>query len=143
MRILLFSLFLSIGLSGCTDPVIELDEGAAIREIMQSQEQAWNRGDLEAFMQAYWNSPELKFVGKSGIKKGWQTTLKNYQTSYPNKAMMGKLKFDILQVEAKAETAFVLGRWTLQRAEDKPSGFYSLYWKKINGNWKIVIDHSS
>ena len=114
-----------------------------IISIMNKQQQAWNNGDLEAFMQGYWKSEKLQFIGSKGINYGWQTTLDNYKKSYPDKAAMGKLKFDILQVEAKSESAFVLGKWKLTREKDILSGFYTLYWKKISDQWLIVIDHSS
>lgn len=122
---------------------VEASDERQILSIMDKQEQAWNKGDLEAFMQSYWKSEELKFVGKSGIKYGWQTTLDNYKKSYPDRAAMGQLHFDVLQIETGADTAFVLGKWTLTRIEDTLSGYYSLYWKKIDGQWLITIDHSS
>ena len=115
----------------------------AIRKVMQMQQDAWNRGDMEAYMQGYWQSEELQFVGKNGIKKGWQTTLDNYKKSYPDKSAMGKLTFDILDVQMAEDSAFVLGKWALKREKDNPSGFYTLYWKLNDGQWKIVIDHSS
>jgi ketosteroid isomerase-like protein len=136
-KFLVFILLFSISMSIKANPELE------IRNIMQQQQAAWNSGDLKAFMQGYWQSDELQFIGKNGIKKGWNTTLKNYQASYPNKAAMGKLTFDILQVEVSGDRAFVLGQWSLQRATDNPRGFYTLYWKKIDNQWKIIIDHSS
>ncbi len=118
-------------------------EKEQILDIMSTQEKAWNNADLEGFMQAYWKSEELKFIGKSGIKYGWQLTLDNYKKSYPDKAAMGTLHFDVLQVEIVKDTAFVLGKWQLSRVEDTLKGFYTLYWRKIEGQWKIIIDHSS
>lgn len=114
-----------------------------IIQLMNEQEAAWNKGDLKAFMQGYWRSDKLAFIGKNGIKYGWQTTLANYKASYPDKAAMGKLKFDIMQVEVEGDSAFVLGKWKLIRQDDAPAGFFTLYWKKIEGAWRIVIDHSS
>ncbi|TQV88144.1 YybH family protein [Aliikangiella coralliicola] len=119
------------------------DEKIIIQDIMRQQESAWNEGNLESFMQAYWQSEQLKFVGKNGIKYGWQATLDNYKKTYHDKAAMGELKFDILSVEVQSDSAFVLGKWSLKRKTDNPSGFYTLLWKKIDGKWKIVIDHSS
>ncbi|MGX5200522.1 YybH family protein [Aliikangiella sp. IMCC44632] len=130
-------LCLSISLS------LKANAEVQIRNIMQQQQDAWNSGNLKAFMQGYWQSEKLQFIGKSGIKTGWQTTLDNYKNSYPNQAAMGKLTFDILQVEVNGDSAFVLGKWSLQRASDNPHGFYTLYWKRIEGQWKIIIDHSS
>ncbi len=118
-------------------------EKEQILDIMSTQEKAWNNADLESFMQAYWKSDKLKFIGKSGIKYGWHLTLDNYKKSYPDKAAMGTLHFDVLQVEIVKDTAFVLGKWQLSRVQDTLKGFYTLYWKKIDGQWKIIIDHSS
>jgi len=114
-----------------------------ILTIMAAQEKAWNNADLELFMAPYLKSEQLKFVGKNGIKYGWQTTLDNYKKTYPDKEAMGQLKFDVLEVEIKQDTAFVLGKWQLTRTKDTLSGYYTLYWKKIDGNWLITIDHSS
>jgi ketosteroid isomerase-like protein len=116
----------------------------AILNILETQRQAWNRGDLESYMQGYWHSDSLLFVGKSGPKYGWQTTLDNYKKGYPDKAAMGQLGFDILKVQLLDKTnAFVLGAWHLQREKDAPGGYFTLLLRKINGGWKVVADHSS
>jgi ketosteroid isomerase-like protein len=114
-----------------------------IRAIMSIQEQAWNNGDLELFMVPYLHSKNLMFIGKTGIKYGWQTTLDNYKKSYPDKNAMGQLTFELLKIEINGNSAFVLGTWTLTRTQDVLSGYYTLYWKKIEGQWQITIDHSS
>lgn len=115
----------------------------AILDVMQQQEVAWNEGDIDSFMEGYWQSDSLKFVGKSGIKHGWKNTLDNYKKSYPNKDSMGQLHFDILELEVSNNTAFMLGKWSLIRVNDNPNGHFSLFWKKINNQWLITIDHSS
>lgn len=119
------------------------DDEQAIRGVMANQEAAWNRGDLKGFMTAYWNSPDLAFVGSAGLRKGWQTTLEHFEKSYPDKSAMGKLTFDFIQIETNINEAFVLGTYSLQREKDTPFGYFTLYWRKINGDWKIVVDHSS
>ncbi len=111
---------------------------------MAEQVEAWNAGDLEGFMKHYWKSDSLKFIGKSGLKMGWQTTLDNYKSSYPDLDAMGTLSFDILEVEILGNSnAFVIGKWRLDRSEDVLQGHYTLLWKKIDGAWVIVADHSS
>jgi ketosteroid isomerase-like protein len=107
---------------------------AAILQIMADQETAWNNGDLEGFMAGYWQDDSLRFIGKSGITYGWKATLANYQKGYPDKAAMGKLTFTILRVER-------LGRH--ERAQDEPQGYFTLLWRKVDGKWVIVADHSS
>ncbi|WP_184544570.1 YybH family protein [Mucilaginibacter sp. FT3.2] len=116
----------------------------AILTLMHNQELAWNKGDVEGFMQGYWKSDSLVFVGKTGPDYGWQTTLDHYKKRYPGKAAMGQLKFTILQVKVlDPANAFVLGGWHLKRIKDQLGGYYTLWFKKIKGEWKIVCDHTS
>ena len=118
-------------------------EKESIIQVMNNQEQAWSDGNIEDFMKGYWQSDSLMFVGKNGIKYGWQTTLDNYKKSYPDKIAMGKLEFDVIKLEVNGKSAFMLGKWSLIREKDNPNGYFDLYWKKINGNWVITIDHTS
>ncbi len=116
----------------------------SIRQIMAKQELAWNAGDLEAFMAGYWHSDSLVFIGSRGLSYGWQTTLNNYQKSYPDRETMGKLTFTLLTVEQLSPTsAYVIGKWELARTKGDVSGHFTLLWKKIEGVWVIVADHSS
>ena len=114
-----------------------------ILAVMQMQEKAWNNGNLDKFMQGYWQSDSLMFIGKNGIKYDWQTTLENYKKSYPDKAAMGKLTFKIIKLEVNNDSAYMLGEWSLERESDNPNGYFTLYWKKINNKWVITIDHTS
>lgn len=117
---------------------------AAIRAVMARQEAAWNRGDLEAFMDGYWRSDSLQFIGSRGLTYGWQQTLDNYRKGYPDRAAMGTLTFTLLRVELLSrKSAFVIGKWHLKRAAGDLSGHFTLLWKKIKGEWVIVADHSS
>jgi ketosteroid isomerase-like protein len=95
-------------------------------------------------MQGYLKSDSLLFVGKSGPKYGWETTLANYKKSYPDKKAMGLLSFDIKEVKMiSADYAFVLGAWHLKREKDDPKGYFTLIVNKISGEWKVIADHSS
>lgn len=119
-------------------------EENAIRQVMHTQQEAWNRADIETFMEGYWKSDSLKFIGRNGITYGWQTTLDNYKKSYPTPDAMGKLTFTILTLDILSETsAFMIGRWHLKRATDEPGGHFTLLWRKINGKWVIIADHTS
>jgi uncharacterized protein (TIGR02246 family) len=116
----------------------------AILKVMHTQEEAWNRGDIEGFMQTYWKSDSLVFVGKTAPTYGWQTTLEHYKQTYPDKAAMGQLTFNIIQLKVlDATNAFVLGGWKLTREKDTPGGYFTLWFRKIKGEWKIVCDHTS
>lgn len=116
----------------------------AILNVLEKQREDWNRVDIEAFMQSYVKSDSLLFVGKSGPTYGWQNTLNNYKRTYNGKAGMGMLTFGIKKVDfLNKDVAFVLGSWHLKREKDEPQGYFTLIFKKLNGEWKIVVDHSS
>ena len=117
---------------------------AAIRQVMNLQQEAWNRADLNAFMDGYWKSDSLMFVGRNGITYGWQTTLDNYKKTYPTPEAMGKLTFTLVTLEKQSSgSAFLIGKWHLKRVNDELGGYFTLLWKKINGKWVIVTDHTS
>ena len=119
-------------------------EEEKIRELLSRQTAAWNNGDIEGFMQTYWKSDSLMFIGKSGVTRGWQKTLENYKKGYPDTAAMGKLSFDIIKVEKLSDQHFfVVGKWMLKRTIGDISGHYTLLLRKIKGQWVIVADHSS
>lgn len=116
----------------------------AILKVIETQRQAWNRGDIEGYMQGYWKSDSLVFVGKTAPVYGWEGTLKRYKKTYSGKAAMGELTFDIIQVKVlDNKNAFMLGGWHLKRAKDNLGGYFTLWFRKINGEWKIVCDHTS
>lgn len=110
---------------------------------MKTQEEFWNKGDVRGFMDYYWKSDSLKFIGSKGITYGWQKTLDNYIKGYPNKDAMGILTFTILEATQLSKSSiYVIGKWDLKK--EKPSGgHFTLLWKKINNQWVIVADHTS
>ena len=115
-----------------------------ILKLLEDQRNAWNKGNIVDYMEGYLKSDSLVFVGKSGPKYGWDNTLANYKKGYPDKNAMGFLSFDIKEVRLiSADHAFVLGAWHLKREKDEPKGFFTLILKKINGEWKVIADHSS
>lgn len=115
-----------------------------IRQLLATQTEEWNRGNIEGFMQTYWQSDSLLFIGKSGVKRGWKETLNNYKKSYPDTAAMGKLSFAILEVKKLSpQYSYVVGKWMLKRSLGDLSGHFDLLLQKQNGRWVIVADHSS
>lgn len=141
MKKLCFSCFLL--LASCFLRVHAQDR-QAILKVLHTQQLAWNRGDVDAFMQGYWHSDSLVFVGKSAPAYGWQTTLEHYKKSYPDKATMGELTFSITKIDVLDKTnAFVLGGWHLKREKGDVGGYFTLWFKKIGGKWVIVCDHTS
>eukprot|EP01037_Dinobryon_pediforme_P012035 gene12035-12125_t len=124
--------------------LLHAQDREAILKVLSTQQTAWNKGDIDGFMQGYWKSDSLLFVGKDAPVHGWQGTIERYKTHYPDKAAMGTLTFGILKVDVLDKTnAFVLGSWHLQREKDAPGGYFTLWFKKIKGVWQIVCDHTS
>jgi ketosteroid isomerase-like protein len=116
----------------------------SIRHVLSGQIDAWNKGNIEEFMKGYWNNDSLMFIGKSGVTYGYQNTLMNYKKNYNSADAMGTLSFDLVKVQRLSpEYFFVVGKWHLKRKIGDVGGHYNLLFRKINGSWVIVADHSS
>jgi beta-aspartyl-peptidase (threonine type) len=118
----------------------------AIRKVIEEQQAAWNRKDLEGFMAGYWNSPELTFFSGAHESKGWQAALDRYKKSYQGAGHeMGKLEFANLRIEMLGtDSAFVRGEFHLTMSDGKmPHGLFTLVFRKFPEGWKIVHDHSA
>jgi len=117
---------------------------AAIRAVLDAQRDAWNRGNIEGYMDGYNRSPNTEFVGGDNISRGWQTVLDRYKKNYNSREKMGMLTFSDLEITMLSkDAALVLGRWRLQRANDEPHGTFTLLFRKTKTGWKIVHDHTS
>ncbi len=120
------------------------DGETAIREAMHRQETAWNNGDIPGFMQTYWHSDSLLFVGSNGPLYGWQNTLERYKKNYPDTATMGKLNFTIVEIKQLCSDHYtVLGKWQLVRTSGNIGGYFTLLFRLIHGQWFIIADHTS
>jgi len=128
-------------LSACSDPAA--DQRAIIESMKKSQE-CWNKGDLDGFMHNYWRSDSMQFIGKTGITYGFEASLARYKKSYPDRSSQGTLTFEFIHLERISATAwYQVGKYTLHREGDTLSGHFTLLWRKIDGEWRIVSDHSS
>ena len=117
---------------------------AAIRAVLQQQVEAWNDGDIDAFMDGYVRTDSLRFASGGTVHRGWQATLDRYHRTYPDRAAMGTLTFDLHAVRVlSAQWAVVFGGYQLERAEDRPSGLFTLLFEKQHEGWRIVHDHTS
>ncbi len=117
---------------------------AAVRALLGAQREAWNRGDLEGYMNGYARSPETVLVSGDNVMRGWQNVLERYQKSYNSREKMGKLTFSDLEISLLGkDVALVLGRWHLQRANDAPHGRFTLVLRQTKQGWRIVHDHTS
>ncbi len=139
----IYILIVSLFLFSCINDNYDKDV-AAIKGVMDKQAECWSNGDIAGYMQGYWESDSLRFLGRRGLTKGWKTTLANYQKSYPNPSAMGTLRFTNISFEPLGDKKiFVVGKWALYREKDTLSGYYSLTWGKINGDWKVIFDHTN
>src|ERR1700712_4798009 len=115
-----------------------------ITDLLNRQTLSWNKNNLDEFMSGYWHNDSLMFVGKSGVTYGYTAALNNYKKNYDSPEKMGKLFFEILKLKKLSpEYYFVLGKWFLKRPVGDIGGHYTLLFRKINGKWMIVADHST
>jgi ketosteroid isomerase-like protein len=116
----------------------------AVTAVLTKQQDAWNRGDVDAFMQGYWKSPELSFADSSGITRGWQPVMDRYRKNYPDQKAMGHLDFSDLEVRPLGkDAALVMGRWHLKRDSGELGGIFTLVFQKFPDGWRIIHDHTS
>jgi ketosteroid isomerase-like protein len=117
---------------------------AEIQSILTTQQDAWNRGDIDAFMNGYARSASTVFVSEDELRRGWETVRERYRKKYSDRTTMGTLTFSEIEVTPlSADSAVVLGRWRLQRANDEPHGRFTLIFKRLPEGWRIVHDHTS
>jgi beta-aspartyl-peptidase (threonine type) len=121
-----------------------LNDRVAITKILDAQEKNWNEGNVDAFLEGYWHSPDLTFSGTGGIARGWDGVLARYKKNYPDRAAMGQLDFYDLEFRFLGQdAALVLGHWHLARAQGDIGGVFSLVWQRFPEGWRIVHDHTS
>ncbi len=135
-------------LAGCAHHAAHVyapGDDQAIREVLEAQVAAWNRGDLDAYMDGYARTPDLVFTSGGNIRKGWDETREKYRAKYGTAPeTMGKLDFEILGVQALgADGAVVLGRWALTETEQAGSGVFSVVLERRPEGWRVVHDHTS
>lgn len=148
-----FGLLLVFACAGLTISAHELanrdraaspDGDADIRALLVMQTDAWNRGDVDAFMQGYWKSDQTEFLGANGLVRGWEAVLDRYRKNYPDRKAMGHLTFSHLEIHSVcSDAAFVIGQYQLERESDKPAGIFTLNFRKFPEGWRIVADHTT
>jgi hypothetical protein len=140
-RLILSGIFLCLSLAVSAQANKDEKE---ILQILDNQNKAWNRGDLDGFMKGYWENDSLMYIGKSGVTYGYANTLASYKRNYGDTARMGKLTFRIVHVKKLSSQYYqVVGQWGLIRSAGNVGGYYTLLFRKIKGEWVIVSDHSS
>jgi ketosteroid isomerase-like protein len=117
---------------------------AQIRSVLQAEQDAWNRGDIDGFMNGYARSASTVFISDDTIRRGWQTVRDRYRKKYSSRAKMGTLTFSELEITLlSSDSAVATGRWKLKRANDQPHGRFTLILKRLPEGWRIVHDHTS
>ena len=140
--IFLISLLLTFSVSGQTR--ISLKDSISIVKVLKFQEDAWNEGNINKFMEGYLKSDKIVFTGSSGSIYGWEETKKRYLNNYSNRTLMGNLKFKIINFQKLGEDIIQMqGSYYLKRKIGDSKGFFSLIWKKENKKWFIISDHTS
>ena len=128
-----------LALASCTSP--------HPREVISLQQEAWNRGDLEAFLsEGYLDSPTLTFFGSKDPVVGYQAVLERYRRSYQEGAAeMGELEFSQLDVISLSdEHALARGHWHLTFSDDSTAeGWFTLIFVETIDGWRIIHDHTS
>jgi ketosteroid isomerase-like protein len=115
-----------------------------ISAVLKMQQDAWNRGDIDAFMNGYSRSDETLFVSGDDVTRGWQKVLDRYKKKYSDRAEMGTLTFSNLEITPLSnDSAVALGSWKLNRANDQPHGRFTLIFRRFPEGWRIVHDHTS
>lgn len=151
---LLYSLLITLLFTSCISVKADINSTAeesthyelaeaGIRLVLEKQVTAWNKHDLEGFMDGYWKSDQLKFYGASGLTLGWDQTLANYKKRYPTKRETGTLNFVINDISIiEGNNYWVMGEYHLKREIGDAEGIFIIIFKQINGEWKIVADMS-
>lgn len=142
MKKLILFLCITSTIIGFSQTTEEQDKDA-IMAVLKAQRLAWSKNNIEEFMEGYWKSDSLKFYGSHGVTTGWDNTLERYQKAYPTEDHTGKLSFKINDISKISDDSYyVLGEFHLKRQVGNADGIFMLVFKRINGEWKIIVDTS-
>ncbi len=137
----------TVGLLLAEEPAATSQEKAAreeLEKVFRTQQEAWNRGDVDAFMEHYWKSDDLTFSSGGKTTRGWKATLARYKEHYPTRESMGRLTLSEFEITSLGDAAaMVLGQWKLEREKEPVGGNFTLVLRKFEGRWVIVHDHTS
>ena len=136
--------YILIAVLACAAPEQTSTSVAEIQSVLTAQQDAWNRGDIDAFMNGYARSASTVFVSQDEVSAGWETVRDRYRVKYSDRTKMGTLSFSEIEVTMLSpDAAVVLGRWRLKRTNDEPHGRFTLIFKRLPEGWRIVHDHTS
>jgi ketosteroid isomerase-like protein len=120
------------------------DQVTDVKAALDIQVAAWNAGDLEKAMTFYWNSPEMIWISRSGVEKGYQPVLEGYRKDFADRTKMGVYAYEPLHIEALSKTSvYYVFRWKIELNGKKlMGGVSSQIWKRIKGRWLITSEHA-
>ena len=150
MKVALIACLLALPLlPGCaTSDRVPEDQAArrheeAVHAVMMDQQSRWNAGDIPGFMEGYWRSEDLVFTSGGKVRRGFDAALAGYEKNYTRETM-GRLEFSDLEfTHISYDAMLVLGRWALHDVPDPSDGVFTLLFRRINGAWRVVHDHTS
>jgi ketosteroid isomerase-like protein len=116
---------------------------AAVRAVLEAQAAAWNRGDIDGYMDGYARDETTTFISGDTVTRGWKTVLDRYKQTYDTRERMGTLAFSELNIIRFGDVYFVTGRWQLTRLGDTPRGRFTLLLRRTPAGWRIFHDHTS
>ena len=118
---------------------------AAARAGLEAQIAAWNRGDLEAALRAYWDSPRMTWVSKSGVQRGFAAFAQGMRTDFADPAAMGTYSAEVLEArDVGPRAAVIVFRWQIMKNGRRAMGGTSTQiWREIDGSWRAVLEHAS
>jgi ketosteroid isomerase-like protein len=134
----------AIGSDARAQTVIHDQDYSAVMQVLKNQQNSWNKGDIDSFLDGYWRSPDLTFSSSGGIAKGWDAVRARYKRNYADRESMGQLEFSALEFRfLGSDATLVLGHWHLARAKGDIGGVFSLVWQRFPEGWRIIHDHTS
>ena len=116
---------------------------AAVRAVLDAQAAAWNRGDIDGYMDGYARDETTIFISGDSITRGWKTVLDRYKRNYDTREKMGTLAFTELEIKPLGDLYIATGRWQLTRQGDTPRGRFTLILRRTGAGWRIIHDHTS
>ncbi len=139
-----FILLLLIAVPVFSQPRAGSSDIGQIKKLMERQAADWNKGNIDGYMEGYWKSDSLLFSSGGNVRRGWMDTFEKYRKSYDSRAKMGTLRFSELEISLlSSASAWVFGRWELERENDRPGGVFTLLLRKFPVGWRIIHDHTS
>jgi hypothetical protein len=116
-----------------------------VKASLEGQVKAWNSGMLEEAMAYYYNSPDLLWIDRTGIEKGYEPVFQSYRKDFSDRSLMGTYSYEPLHIEVVSKNkVFYVYRWKIiLNGKKMMGGVSSQIWKRSGKNWFIHSEHAS